>query len=154
MTSFLIKLQFPKEISFSTTHKTGLYTKWVFKNPREEQCRGKGRPAETPFFLSSSFHIPDSSDSQVSWSQTRGLCFLLPAAPHPPSTPLGMYWLTAAVPVCLRVKGTEEQGGQRKQRMAEGHRRAPSRRRRVVRGTWPWSTQEPCWHRSWLLKIC
>ena len=66
MTSFLIKLQFPKETSFSTTHKTGLYTKWVFKNLREEQYRGKGRPAEIPFVLSSSFHIPDSSDSQVS----------------------------------------------------------------------------------------
>ena len=91
MTSFLIKLQFPKAISFSTTHKTGLYTKWVFKNPREERCRGKGRPAEIPFFLSSSFHITDSSDSQVSWTQATGLCFLPPAAPYPPSTTVGMY---------------------------------------------------------------
>lgn len=134
MTSFLIKLQFPKEISVSTTHKTGLYTKWVFKNPREERCRGKGRPAEIPFFLSSSFHIPDSSDSQVSWTQAKGLSFLPPAAPHPPPTTFGMYWLTAAFPVCLRVKRMEEQERSEKtERQNDVDVRAPRRRKRVVR---------------------
>lgn len=50
-----------------------------------------------------------------------------------PAPPLGMYWLTAAVPVCLRVKGMKERKGQRKQKMTGWHRSVPSRRKCAVR---------------------
>ena len=54
--------------------------------------------------------------------------------PPPPPPPFGMYWLTAAFPVCLRVKRTEEQERSEKtERQNDVDVRAPRRRKRVVR---------------------
>lgn len=77
--------------------------------------RGKGRPAEIPFVLSSSFIYLTVLTPRSPRLKPEALLSSA-CRPHPPLHSFGLYWLTA-VPVCLKgLKEWKSRRGQRENR--------------------------------------